>query len=152
VGPLGTAHRLMKDDVYEGKFIPAGSIVFGNAWAILHDENIYKDPQMFSPERFLKDGQLDPEVKSPEAAFGFGRRICPGRHFVMSSLFLGIACVLSTFDIENTVDENGNIIIPEGEYTSGMARHPLPFTCSIKPRSERALNLVINAYSMYHPC
>ena len=25
-------HRLVMDDVYEGYFLPAGSIVFGNAW------------------------------------------------------------------------------------------------------------------------
>jgi Cytochrome P450 len=42
---------------------------------ILHDERVYKNPEEFNPERFLKDGQLDPNVRSPEgAAFGFGRR------------------------------------------------------------------------------
>ena len=25
-------HRLVKDDVYEGYFLPAGSMVIGNAW------------------------------------------------------------------------------------------------------------------------
>jgi Cytochrome P450 len=85
----------MEDDVYEGMFLPAGSLVLGNSWyrtlgnvindyhlqlirAILHDENIYKDPQTFNPERFLKDGELDPEIMSPElAVFGFGRRYEP---------------------------------------------------------------------------
>ena len=31
-GPPGVPHRLTVDDVYEGYFLPAGSIVIGNAW------------------------------------------------------------------------------------------------------------------------
>jgi len=65
----------MTDDVYEGMFLPAGSIVLGNVWAILHDEEVYKDPETFNPDRFLIDGYLNPDIRSPEvAAFGFGRR------------------------------------------------------------------------------
>lgn len=44
--------------------------------AMTHDEKIYPDPFTFNPERFLKDGKLDPSVLQPESvAFGFGRRI-----------------------------------------------------------------------------
>jgi len=75
VAPQAFAHRLMTDDVYEGMFLPAGSIVLGNVWAILHDEEVYKDPETFNPDRFLIDGYLNPDIRSPEvAAFGFGRR------------------------------------------------------------------------------
>lgn len=43
--------------------------------AILHDERVFKDPGEFIPERYLKNGQLDPSVRQPEvSAFGFGRR------------------------------------------------------------------------------
>jgi cytochrome P450 len=42
---------------------------------MLHDEAVYPDHQRFHPERFLKDGQLDPDVRPPEIiAFGFGPR------------------------------------------------------------------------------
>lgn len=30
--PLAVAHTSLADDVFEGYFIPAGSIVFGNVW------------------------------------------------------------------------------------------------------------------------
>lgn len=43
--------------------------------SMLHDENVYPDPFEFKPERFLKDGKLDPSVQDPGVAFGFGRRI-----------------------------------------------------------------------------
>ena len=43
--------------------------------AMLNDERDYPEPREFRPERFLKDGQLDPSVRDPvDIAFGFGRR------------------------------------------------------------------------------
>ena len=43
--------------------------------AVLHDPEVYPEPEEFRPERFLKDGKLDPEVRDPATvAFGFGRR------------------------------------------------------------------------------
>jgi hypothetical protein len=92
VTPLAVAHSLTADDIYEGKFLPSGSLVLGNAWyatlhgsahfadrhphrAMLNDEKMYPRPEIFNPDRFLKDGKLDPNIRSPETvAFGFGRR------------------------------------------------------------------------------
>ncbi|KAF5310104.1 hypothetical protein D9619_010514 [Psilocybe cf. subviscida] len=38
--PLNLPHRLMEDNVYNGMFIPKGSLVFGNIWAMMRDENV----------------------------------------------------------------------------------------------------------------
>jgi hypothetical protein len=43
----------------------------------------------------------DPVLTS---AFGFGKRICPGRHFVDATLFIYVASLLSVFRIENGQD------------------------------------------------
>ena len=32
---------------------------------MLHNEDDYPDPLTFKPERFLKDGQLDPNIRDP---------------------------------------------------------------------------------------
>lgn len=86
--------------------------------SILHDPEVFEDPLEYKPERFLKDGKLNPEVLDPSvASFGYGRRICPGRFFANNSLFSIIAHVLSVYDIKPGLDENGN----EVKITPGMS-------------------------------
>ncbi|KAF8652300.1 hypothetical protein AX16_004458 [Volvariella volvacea WC 439] len=113
------AHFIESEDVYKGYRIPSQSIVLANTWAISHNEEVYPDPFSFNPERFLKDGALNPEVRDPESiAFGFGRRECPGKHFASLSVWMTMACLISLFDISKSVDENGNTIEPTLEWTS----------------------------------
>jgi cytochrome P450 len=67
---------------------------------ILHDPAAYPEPDAFKPERFLNsDGSLldDPTVIS---AFGYGKRICPARHFADATLFIFVASLFSVFNIE----------------------------------------------------
>ena len=43
--------------------------------SILHDPKVFDNPMEFHPERYLKDGQLNPDVRDPDSVtFGFGRR------------------------------------------------------------------------------
>jgi len=142
--PLGAPHRAMEDDIYEGQFIPAGSTIIDNVWAMLRDESVYPDPHTFNPERFLKDGQINPDVKDPDqmGAFGFGRRACPGKYFALRVMFLTISHTLATFDISKCLDEDGNPIIPKVEYPPAVFLHPGPFPSSIVPRSAQALSLI----------
>lgn len=65
---------------------------------------MYPEPDAFRPERFINaDGSLrDDSVLT--AAFGFGKRVCPGRHFVDASLFIVVASILSVFKIEKGKD------------------------------------------------
>ena len=127
----GIPHRLNADDIYEGYFLPAGSMVIANAWcvglrltrvrlfkpcrAMLHDDTVFPEPEKFKPERFL-----GPMTKCPEAAFGFGRRTCPGRFMARSSLWIGIVSVLAAFRISPKLDEHGKPIIPEEKYDAGL--------------------------------
>jgi len=132
-----------EDDEYDGYFIPKGTVVMGNAWAILNDPTVYSEPEKFIPERYIKDGKLDPTVRDPVvAAFGFGRRICPGRHLSDNSLYAMISSVLSVYDITPVYDDQGNTVDLAVEFTSGMLTYPVPFKCRITPRSHAAETLV----------
>ncbi|KAF8219321.1 cytochrome P450 [Tricholoma matsutake] len=143
VVPIAIPHLLTADDVYKGYRLPAGTIVVPNAWAMLHDEKVYPEPFEFKPERFMKDGELDPTVRDPaHAAFGFGRRICPARYMAFSAVWIAIASLIAAFDIKKAVDENGEVIEPSQEYSSTLVVIPLPFKCSIKPRSRQAEALI----------
>ncbi|KAK0446297.1 cytochrome P450 [Armillaria borealis] len=84
VVPTSIAHRNVQEDVYRGYYIPAGATIIGNAWAILHDEKDYPNPLVFDPERFMSAEGKEPQPE-PIAAFGFGRRICPGRYLASNT-------------------------------------------------------------------
>ncbi|KAF7360436.1 CUE domain-containing protein [Mycena venus] len=119
VVPLSFPHMLSTDDEYNGYHLKAGSVVFPNAWAILHDPAVYPEPHVFKPERFLTpDGKLNPQAKDPEAPWGFGRRVCPGRKMATSTMFIAIASILATFEITAAIDSNGSPIEPSAEYGS----------------------------------
>uniref|UniRef100_A0A8H7YBL7 O-methylsterigmatocystin oxidoreductase n=1 Tax=Psilocybe cubensis TaxID=181762 RepID=A0A8H7YBL7_PSICU len=123
VAPLAIGHMSTVDDEYDGYFIPQGTVpvVLGNSWSILHDPEVFSNPMEYVPERYLKDGKLDPNARQPEcAAFGYGRRICPGRHLSDDSLYLIIASVLSVYNIKPPIDELGNPLKLEAEFTSGF--------------------------------
>lgn len=42
---------------------------------MLHNPDDYPNPHEFIPERYIKDGKIDPSVRDPGSiTFGFGRR------------------------------------------------------------------------------
>ncbi|KAJ6559124.1 cytochrome P450 [Mycena vulgaris] len=139
--PLGVAHATSADDIYEGYFIPKGATVFSNIWAMTRDESIYPEPERFNPNRFFTaDGRLNDD--DTVLAFGFGRRICVGRHTADATIWATITSVLSAFTIAKARDEAGNEIEINLAYSDGAISHPEPFQCSITPRSQTAKHLV----------
>ncbi|KAL9710038.1 hypothetical protein Ac2012v2_007100 [Leucoagaricus gongylophorus] len=144
IAPICIPHMSTEEDVYEGYQIPKGAVVIPNAWAMLHDPEMYQDPSAFIPERFLhKDGTLDTELaKDVELGFGFGRRICPGRHLGSSIVWLAAVSILTTCKILKAKDEDGNIIEPGMELESAITADPKPFKCNIKPRSAETAELI----------
>ncbi|EKM61159.1 uncharacterized protein PHACADRAFT_134438 [Phanerochaete carnosa HHB-10118-sp] len=144
VTPLGLARQVAADDVYRGFHIPKGTTILPNVWAILHDENMYPDPYRFNPDRFSNKAQNATLGinELPNAAFGFGRRTCPGRALAFETIWITVAATLAVYNILKPKDEHGNTIEPDAEYTSTSLSRPKPFKCCIMPRSKEALSLV----------
>lgn len=108
--PISIPKLLREDDNYKGYHLPKGATIIENVWAIFHDSAMYPEPHKFNPERFLKDGKLNPSVRDPDdRVFGSARRICPGKHFANRAIFLRIATILATFDIEPGMNDNGQV-------------------------------------------
>lgn len=96
--------------------------------AILRDETHYPNPEEFRPERYLKDGHLDRSVPDPHVPFfGWGRRVCVGKHFADASVWLAIATVLHCFTISPPKDAQGNDVVPKVELRSGLVTYALAF-------------------------
>ncbi|KAJ7747825.1 cytochrome P450 [Mycena metata] len=134
VAPLGVPHAALEDAILNDHLIPKGSIIIANLWNMLHDAQTYPDPASFRPERYL----TTPKQRDPRTiCFGFGRRICPGRELAEASVFLCVATTLATFDIERAAGP-----LPVHENLQGTISHPKPFDCVVKPRSERAVELI----------
>lgn len=128
---LSLPHMVMEDDIYEGYVIPKGTTIYGNIWAIGHDESVYPNPMTFDPSRYIGE---NPQPDPYKFVFGFGRRICPGAHLAEMSIFLNIANILATFNISKAVDENGKEVEPTVAWTTGPTTHLKPFSCQITPR------------------
>ncbi|CAE7123543.1 unnamed protein product [Rhizoctonia solani] len=140
MAPLAIPHTCFRDDTYKGYHIPKGAIVLGNVWAMTHDETVYKDPEVFDPDRFL-----DPSTPlSP--IFGWGRRRCPGIHLGQSSLFITVASILMTFNIEVAQDENGKDIRPSGKLINSLSLAPEQFPLKLTPRSTKHEELIRQSF------
>ncbi|KAJ7228990.1 cytochrome P450 [Mycena pura] len=141
VTPTGVPHRAMRDDVYEGHFIPKGALVIVNIHRLTHDVRTYTDPMTFNPDRFITAPGRPAEMDPRSVCWGFGRRICPGMQLADASLFISCALSLAVFDVSKRV-ENGQVVVPVHENTTGTISHPVPFQCTVKPRSEKAVQLI----------
>lgn len=139
VSPLGLPHRLVEDDSYNGYWIPKGTTVYANIWAIAHDPDLYPDPSRFDPERFLPPQGAEPQLDPRKYVFGFGRRVCPGAHFAEMSAFLVISNIIATFNISKALDGTGREIEPQVAFTTAVTSHVKPFPCRITVRSPELL-------------
>ncbi|THH30750.1 hypothetical protein EUX98_g3442 [Antrodiella citrinella] len=147
VTAFGVPHAVIADDEYNGYHIPKGAMVVANQWAMLKNPEDYPEPDQFRPERFLdKDGNIDPLVRDPTTiAFGFGRRICVGRHFSHNTLCISIASILHAFNISAGVDADGKPIKLVPDMTTGIVSNPKYIPTCLTPRSKVVAQLIEEA-------
>ncbi|KAF4950978.1 hypothetical protein FGADI_7850 [Fusarium gaditjirri] len=121
------------------KLVATGSsrtVVYANAYAMAHDERVYKNPHDFNPDRY-EDGE-----PFPVGNFGFGRRVCVGRFLADNSVWIMVATMLSVLRFCKKMSSDGKPIEPRVRFTNGGTCHPEHFDCVIKPRSLKAEALV----------
>ncbi|KAI0319837.1 cytochrome P450 [Amylostereum chailletii] len=138
--PLGVHHRSLVNDIYKGYFIPGGTPVLANGWAVLHNDAVFPEPEKYNPRRFLENPNLPDPIDN--GVFGFGRRACAGRPMALDTIWIAIASILTVFDIKKAKDANGHEITPEVKFKPGALIHVEDFPCDIVPRSPQHLALL----------
>ncbi|PIA60102.1 hypothetical protein AQUCO_00400770v1 [Aquilegia coerulea] len=116
-----------------GYYVPKGTRVSVNIWAIGRDPNVWEDPLEFNPDRFLieKNEAIDLVSNNFEfIPFGAGRRMCPGYRMGIVLVEYILGTLLHSFDW----------IVPDGEKlnmeeTFGLSLHKtVPLTAIVTPR------------------
>ncbi|KAI8497864.1 hypothetical protein Bbelb_245160 [Branchiostoma belcheri] len=92
----GVMHSTSNDTTLFGYDIPKDTTVFPNLWAVLHDPEVYPEPDVFKPERFLDDsGQF--RKGDNFIPFSMGRRVCLGEQLARMELFLFFTSLMQHF-------------------------------------------------------
>ena len=69
--PIALPHLTSADAAIRGHFIPKGTLVIPNVWGVHHDAKMWKDPDVFDPERFLENGNI--KKNNAWMVFGAGK-------------------------------------------------------------------------------
>ncbi|CAL1548299.1 unnamed protein product [Lymnaea stagnalis] len=99
ITPFATPRAVRTGFETLGYAFPEGSIVLPNIDSVLHDEQVWADPSVFRPDRFLDEtgGLRQPEEFIP---FSIGRRVCLGESMAKMELFLFLSGILQRFRLE----------------------------------------------------
>ncbi|KAK4395817.1 Flavonoid 3'-monooxygenase [Sesamum angolense] len=119
-----------------GYFIPKGSTLLVNVWAIARDPDVWSNPLEFRPERFLPGGERpDVNVRGNDfelIPFGAGRRVCAGMSLGMRMVQLLIASLIHAFEFDLANGQSAETLSMEEAYGLTLQRaeplmvHPKP--------------------------
>ncbi|KAK1750420.1 cytochrome P450 monooxygenase sdnE [Echria macrotheca] len=101
--------RVAHEDIhYKGYVIPAGTPISQTAYFILTHPDVFPEPHVFRPERWLENGKLSTSLDKYLVAFGKGSRQCLGINLAYAELYLTTATLVRRFDweiYETTLDD-----------------------------------------------
>ncbi|KIO16078.1 hypothetical protein M407DRAFT_35641, partial [Tulasnella calospora MUT 4182] len=110
------------------------------------------DPSTFCPDRFLvvdeKQQRLsfNRSVLNPwDFAFGFGRRICPGRELTIQGAWIAAAFILWGFEVKTKggrTMKDGYKATDEERFSFAFVSQTLPYECEFVPRSEKVKSMI----------
>ncbi|KAJ4829672.1 hypothetical protein Tsubulata_047989 [Turnera subulata] len=103
VNPLSVPHMSSTDCTIGGYYVPGGTMLFVNTYAMHRDPNLWEDAASFKPERFENAEKF--EANYMFLPFGMGRRACPGDGLANRVMTLGLGSLIQCFDWERIGEE-----------------------------------------------
>jgi cytochrome P450 len=77
--------------------IPRGSVLLIAPWVLGRHRRLWRDPDVFSPDRFLPGAP--PIPRFAYLPFGAGPRVCVGAQFALTEATLALAMLIREFDV-----------------------------------------------------
>ncbi|KAI4382039.1 hypothetical protein MLD38_008050 [Melastoma candidum] len=122
-GPL-IRRKSSQNSQIGGYDVKAGTNILINAYALMHDPDVWEEPNEFRPERFLKEDRAGTELKKGKDMnyfpFGSGRRACIGEAHAENVMHTAIGALVQCFDWRMDVGEKSNIKMVTG-YSGAVA-------------------------------
>ncbi|KAH8831389.1 cytochrome P450 [Flagelloscypha sp. PMI_526] len=132
--PLALPHYSTEDDIWQhGEkeyFVPKGTVILPNIWAMTRDPQTYPKPGTFNPSRFLnQDGTLNHSIL-PEMIYGIQTKALSmspqqGKWVAEDVVFIFAATFLSQFQVKGVEGTNVRDWVSEDfddMWESGMGR------------------------------
>ncbi|KAM8775027.1 cytochrome P450 2S1 [Rhynchonycteris naso] len=128
--PMGIPRALTRTTSFRGYTLPQGTEVFPLLGSVLHDPEVFEQPEEFNPDRFL---DMDGKFKKQEAflPFSLGKRVCLGEGLARAELFLLVTAILQTFSLESPCPPEALSLHPA---VSGLFNIPPTFQLQVRPR------------------
>lgn len=92
-----------------GRQIPKDTRVLYNVYSMNRDGNLWKDSEVFKPERFLdpSTGRLRQDDLPPLMTFGLGLRTCPGEKLAHIDMFYVLVRLMQRVSVSSPTNESG---------------------------------------------
>jgi cytochrome P450 len=99
IAPFAVPHQTTDHLKFHGYDIPKGTIIFANTFESHHDPEVWGDPEVFRPERFLSEDGKSTIRHEAFLPFSTGKRVCLGETLARDTLFLFLTCLAQNFEI-----------------------------------------------------
>ena len=133
-------HIVVSPVTIGGFELPVDTIVLGNLYGIMHDPNVWPDPNHFNPEANFPTAVSSDEVREAFARrmqsfipFSVGKRVCLGETLARQELFLFFVGLMQRFRVAASLEHP----LPS-EYlgTHGITRAPMAYKLLFIKRHE----------------
>ncbi|XP_046578718.1 ultra-long-chain fatty acid omega-hydroxylase-like [Haliotis rubra] len=90
----------------DGKVFPVGTLIGINIWKVHHNPEVWEDPEVYDPDRFLPEN-IQKKDSYSYIPFSAGPRNCIGQHFALNEQKVMLGRILERYTLE--VDQSHKV-------------------------------------------